>query len=176
MNAACGRMRGPRPLVATKAHDFGGRCMNTDDRERLLARFWAKVNKTPTCWLWTGSGTLDGYGQLYVDGRKNYVHRISYEIHVGRVPDGLVLDHLCRVRRCVNPAHLEAVTNRENVLRGAIPSSTVCVNGHERTAGNIDASRGWRECLLCKRNRDTKKNAIRSERRALSRARSGAGR
>lgn len=73
------------------------------------------------CWLWQGALNTKGYAVLSVGGRggrRHYAHRLSYEIHVGPIPAGLQIDHLCRVRRCVNPAHLEPVTNRENVLRG----------------------------------------------------------
>lgn len=83
-------------------------------RERL----WAKVVKTEDCWLWTGSRTTKGYGHLLVDGRFTQAHRLAYELEVGPIASGLVIDHLCRVRHCVNPAHLEPVTNRENLRRG----------------------------------------------------------
>ena len=91
------------------------------------------------CWLWTGSLDAAGYGRIYLGpevGRPGLAHRASYEMAVGPVPDGLVLDHLCRVRRCVNPAHLEPVTHRENVLRGEAPNIVlhrlgVCARGHD---------------------------------------------
>ena len=84
-------------------------------------RFWAKVKKTPTCWLWTG-GVLShkGYGMLmisYPPFRKGYAHRFSYEQAFGPIPTGTVIYHTCQVPGCVNPAHLEAVTYRERRLR-----------------------------------------------------------
>ena len=77
----------------------------------LYQRFWAKVNKTDTCWLWTAS-TLNGYGQIKAGGRFGKIllaHRVAYEMLVGPIPEGLQLDHLCRVTLCVNPKHLEPV-------------------------------------------------------------------
>jgi hypothetical protein len=86
-------------------------------RTAAIDRFWSKVEKDSEtgCWLWTAA-TTDGYGQLWVDGRMVYAHRYSYEYHVGPIPTDKQLDHTCRVRRCVNPRHLEPVTCRENVL------------------------------------------------------------
>lgn len=73
---------------------------------------------TTPCWVWTGAKQSAGYGALRVDGRVVLAHRHAYEQAVGPIPAGLQLDHLCRVTDCVNPEHLEPVTNRENVLRG----------------------------------------------------------
>jgi hypothetical protein len=83
------------------------------------------------CWLWLGS--LRGKGYSVYKGKAG--HRVSYEAFKGPIPDGLVIDHLCRVHSCVNPEHLEAVTNRENVVRGVNyiavnANKTHCVNGH----------------------------------------------
>jgi hypothetical protein len=109
--------------------------------------FWAKIEKTDTCWLWTGIDDGRGYGKVHrwVGGQRGTfaVHRISYEWAYGPIPAGLYIDHLCRVPRCVRPDHLEAVTNAENVLRGeGTPArnarKTHCHNGHllaERTVG-----------------------------------------
>jgi hypothetical protein len=87
-------------------------------------RFYDSIEPEPNsgCWLFALGGPR-GYGYLSVGGRggrRVLAHRFSYELHVGPVPEGLVLDHLCRVRRCVNPRHLEPVTQRENVFRGAV--------------------------------------------------------
>jgi hypothetical protein len=106
------------------------------------------------CWLWTGA-TTTGYGVLKVDGKRWLAHRWSYEQLVGPVPVGLQLDHLCRVRRCVNPAHLEPVTLRENVLRGVGPSAvnaakTECQNGHPfNDANTCITAVGNRRCREC---------------------------
>ena len=79
------------------------------------SRFEKKVKKTPGCWTWVGAIAKNGYGVFWLDRKNIYAHRFAY----GSVPDGMVIDHLCRNRSCVNPSHLEAVTQRENVLRGA---------------------------------------------------------
>lgn len=82
--------------------------------------FWDRVDKDGPggCWIWTGSVEGKGYGHPTIAGKKHPAHRLAYELLVGPVPEGLHLDHLCRVRRCVNPEHLEPVTSRENSLRG----------------------------------------------------------
>lgn len=82
-----------------------------------MSTFWSRVDKTDGCWLWTSTVVWNGYGQFRINNRRVYAHRFAYEQVVGPVPDGL--DHLCRNRRCVNPAHLEPVTRQENLRRGA---------------------------------------------------------
>ena len=122
-------------------------------------RFWPKVEITESCWLWTAGRVWNGYGRFKVAGRHVYAHRFAYELLDGPIPDGLQLDHLCRVRHCVNPAHLELVTNRENSLRGESFSAinaakTHCPQGHPLTPENLVPSalrRGSRACLICSR-------------------------
>ena len=83
----------------------------------MSARFWAKVNVQPTgCWLWTGA-QVKGYGRLRFGGRVQPAHRVAYEMMVGPIPSGLTLDHLCHVKACVRPSHLEPVTQAENLHR-----------------------------------------------------------
>ncbi len=122
----------------------------------LPERFWSKVEKTPTCWLWHGARSK-GYGQFSVNGKLIRAHRLAYEDTVGPIPAGLTLDHLCRVHACVNPTHLEPVDNRTNVLRGVGPSAlnarqTHCQYGHRFTESNIYWSPKGRLCRICKRD------------------------
>lgn len=84
-----------------------------------IDRFWSKVNKTDSCWIWTATLYDSGYGRFRYNNKWNKAHRIAYNFLVGEIPEGLELDHLCRVRCCVNPDHLEPVTHRENMVRGA---------------------------------------------------------
>lgn len=119
-----------------------------------ISIFWAKVDKTQTCWNWTGGLTFYGYGRFNIDNTRWPVHRLAYELLVGPIPDGLVLDHLCRNRRCVNPEHLEPVTGRENTLRGVGPSAesaraTHCPAGHEFTPENTKRLPKQRRCRQC---------------------------
>lgn len=123
-------------------------------------RFWAKVDASGDCWEWTAAITADGYGNFSMvrDGRKiyRYAHRLTYQSLVGEIPAGLVIDHLCRNRKCVNPAHLEPVTDRTNIRRGAaLPAiqarQTHCVNGHEFDDENtyVWAKEYHRSCRAC---------------------------
>lgn len=123
-------------------------------RPTVEERFWAKVEKTDSCWLWIASRGFGGYGRFY-PGRpaaSRAAHRVSYEWAKGPIPDGLELDHLCRVRECVNPDHLEAVTHAENVRRArAATAKDYCYRGHEFTPENTLIDRdGWRRCRECR--------------------------
>lgn len=125
-------------------------------------RFWSKVDKTDTCWLWTGTRTGKGYGRFKVNGRLVFAHRFAYELLVGPIPPGLQVDHLCRVRHCVNPAHLEPVTCKENIQRGETglargrqqQAKTNCPKGHPYDEGNTGWHRTGRYCRTCKRASD----------------------
>lgn len=93
-------------------------------RHDAEAIFWAKVAKASSCWIWGACLNEDGYGHARWRGRTRLAHVVAWEIARGQVPAGLELDHLCRNRACVNPAHLEPVTHAENVRRGALGTVT----------------------------------------------------
>lgn len=123
-------------------------------RVTLESKFWARINKTKSCWNWKGNKKSDGYGNIYHKGVFILAHRLSYEIHNGKIPKGLVIDHLCRNTRCVNPDHLEAVTTRENILRGEGVAAqnarkTHCKRGHEFTPDNIRKIKNGKACKTC---------------------------
>ena len=121
-------------------------------------RFMEKVSPEPTsgCWLWTARCGRTGYSVLWHDGKYVGAHRWAYEYFIGPVPPGMEVAHKCRVRSCVNPAHLEAVTHRENLMRGQGPSAlcsrkTHCVHGHPFDASNTIVVEGrGRLCRSCR--------------------------
>lgn len=129
-------------------------------RRQPIERFIEKTEALDNgCIEWTAYVGENGYGRFYVDGRGALAHRWSYQFHVGPIPDGLVIDHLCRNTRCVNPDHLEPVTNAENVLRGMGPLAaaargqavTHCPDGHPYDEANTYVGGHGRTCLTCKR-------------------------
>ena len=128
-----------------------------DYEQRALVRLRAKFieDAATGCWLWQNASTPPGYGVFYLWGKQTYAHRASYELHVGPIPEGLVIDHLCRNRRCVNPEHLEPVTQRINLLRGETHTArnaakTHCDNGHRYTeATTYRYANGTRRCRRC---------------------------
>jgi hypothetical protein len=128
------------------------KCYAESKKDNPVARFWPKVQKSDTCWLWTAAACPLGYGRFGVGGEVVLAHRFSYELHRGRIPDGLSLDHLCRTPRCVNPDHLEPVSQRENPLRGIRTNKATCRNGHPMIPENIAAwalRKGHKTCRLC---------------------------
>lgn len=149
-----------------------------NDPSISATKFMEKVSKDPTgCWLWTGSLDTPGYGTVGSDSRKWLAHRVAYRLFVGPIPDGLTIDHLCRVRHCVNPDHLEPVTNAENIRRGMSPSAinarkTHCTHGHEFTPENTRITPQGRKCRICVR-REKQGWEKRRQRRRKVRGRSG---
>lgn len=123
--------------------------------------FWAKVDKTRACWLWTGWTNPSGYGRLKVDGHMVFAHRIAYQEVRGAIPIHLELDHLCRVRRCVNPDHLEPVTHSENIARGNVGAfnraKSACPKGHAFDDRNTRMYMGRRYCRACSRERNARR-------------------
>lgn len=121
-----------------------------------MKAFWDRVAvlSEDECWIWRGALHSAGYGTL----GDRYAHRIAYELKVGPIPQGYDIDHLCRVRPCVNPKHLEAVTHRENVLRGESKNAknarkTHCIRGHDISAGSPNTyitPSGGRNCRACR--------------------------
>jgi len=128
--------------------------------------FWEKVQKGNDCWEWTGHHCAKGYGRCWFEGKVRQAHRVSYQMIVGEIPAGMTLDHTCRNRGCVNPAHVEPVTNKVNVLRGnSMPAQnhrkTHCAYGHEFTDENtyIRVNGAGRECRECRREYQRRKVA-----------------
>lgn len=134
-------------------------------------RFWSKVQKTDACWIWTACIGNHGYGVIG-KGRFGHflAHREAYELARGPIPEGLYVDHLCRVRHCVNPSHMELVTNKANILRGTSPSAinaikTHCIHGHSLDSAIIE-KRG-RRCRICTQARDRERARKQSESRKV---------
>lgn len=139
-------------------------------------RFLKKVRKTDSCWLWMGAragGKNKDYGYFRVGKKLAYSHRVSFRIYNGPIPEGFNIDHLCKNTLCVNPKHLEAVSQRENLLRGNTRNAinarkTHCLNGHEFTPENTywhGSSRTKRGCIHC---RDLRNNCKKARLRRLT--------
>lgn len=137
-----------------------------NNRTPLEERLWRRVGVASSgCWEWTGVLGGGGYGRIRVNGASAPVHRVAYELIVGAIPDGLQLDHLCRNRSCVNPAHLEPVTPRVNTLRGLSRQAinamkTHCSRNHPLSGDNLlvrgpnrTHPNGHRVCRECERMR-----------------------
>lgn len=132
--------------------------MTLELTRREMHRLVSKFVVGDGCWEWN-AGCNEGYGWFELRGRNRRAHAVVYEWLIGPVPNGLVLDHLCRNRACVRPDHLEPVTNQTNVLRGVGPaakfaSRTHCIRGHEFTPENTYYCKSWtqgsRGCRACR--------------------------
>ena len=134
--------------------------------ETAVERVFRKALPEPNsgCWLWDGV-LSDGYGATEVRGRQVKAHRFAYEALVGPVPQGLVLDHKCRTRCCVNPEHLDPVAQGENARRGEtgqhLAKRTHCPRGHEYSEDNTGRGsllqKNHRRCLTCHRESERKR-------------------
>lgn len=115
------------------------------------------------CWLWTLRKDRTGYGRISISGVGKHVHRVAYEVFVGPIPDELQIDHLCRVRHCANPAHMECVPQQVNIRRGMAgvhnANKTHCPQGHPYAGQNlIITSSGGRRCRVCQYDHARKGN------------------
>lgn len=138
-------------------------------------RFLEKVEKTDTCWLWTGFVDAKGRGRFRFNGKSVSAHRVAYEIFVGEIPAGLKVCHTCDIPRCVRPKHLFLGTQKDNMadckakgrIRNQHSGKVVCINGHPLTDDNVyvKPNDGGRACKECVRNRS--REYQRRKRRAL---------
>lgn len=115
---------------------------------------WKHIQLTPSCWFWKGSKTCNGYGQMSFAGKRHLAHRFVYELLEGKIPETADLDHLCRNRNCVNPAHLDYVSRRDNLLRGTLRNQnsdvTHCIRRHSFTVENTYLTKdNRRQCRIC---------------------------
>jgi len=137
----------------------------------MKAKILANITRDKNgCWVWNGY-TKGWYANISVDGKSKKAHRVSYEAFVGPIPDGKQIDHLCRNKSCVNPTHLEPVSQRENILRSdSMPAKNVlkthCYKGHEFTGENTYRDReGNRSCKACKKELNRLYKIMLAERR-----------
>lgn len=156
INAADGGRYTVPEVHPTKSHS-GRQFYKVQLSQLEIDRFWQFVEEADNgCWEWVGCVKSSGYG-IFSLGRRGTAfraHRVAWSILRGRLSDAQTLDHLCRNRRCVNPAHLDPVSNKENILRGESFSAknarkTHCQRGHEFTPENISEYRGKRRCRAC---------------------------
>lgn len=132
-----------------------------------------KIDPLTQCWIWKKSREKDGYGVVSLPGGTvGKAHRVSWEFRHGPIPAGLEIDHLCRVRECCNPDHLEATTHKENTLRGygvmALKARRdSCIHGHTYTSENTHTVKGARKCRTCDRERNRRVREGYAAKRAL---------
>lgn len=126
------------------------------DRLMMFFRHVQPGKGRGACWEWTGCQTSTGYGRFMVNRRGGPASRAAYTLLIGEIPVGLTIDHLCRNPSCVNPRHLEAVSMRENLMRGGSPSAhnarkILCKNGHKFDRRVFNKTKGsyMRQCSVC---------------------------
>lgn len=143
---------------------------------RLPLRFWEKAEVDEAgCWVWVAAKTAAGYGTFTVENKTYRSHRVAYQVLAGVIPDGLVTDHLCRVRACVNPAHLDVVTHQVNLLRGETRAAeqvrrTQCPKGHAFDEANTRYQGRKRRCRTCENHRTKMAKRLAKEARSLASA------
>jgi hypothetical protein len=153
-HCGCGEKTRIAPYNHTRSGTVAGeplRYISNHHRRKTVDEYYIEEDrgyKTP-CWIWTGT-TRHGYGRIYREGRLQEAHRWYYEQANGPIPEGLQINHLCRVPSCVNPDHLEPVTRAENVRRGYEANPvTHCRRGHEFTPENTILVPGGKMCRIC---------------------------
>jgi len=124
-----------------------------------MEKLFDNIDASGDCWQWTGAVSSHGYGSFRLQDKSKLPHRLVWELLVGEIPDGLVIDHLCRNTLCMNPDHMEPVTRLENNMRGANPryrtlKHKVCQRGHRYVGDNIDRRGKTNKCLTCKMEHD----------------------
>ena len=136
-----------------------------DAKDKVKKRFWAKVNKTDTCWMWVAYIGQQGYGKFRFNGRSTTAHRVSYEIHNGPIPNKLHVCHSCDVKQCVNPDHLWLGTAKDNMAdrdakgrggKNTNSKKTHCKSGHPFAGENLvlifSGDKKHRVCRICRAN------------------------
>ena len=138
------------PLILRSNHSHGGKLRFSSDEAKYNFLSRIDIQLQDQCWEWKGSCDAGGYGRLTWQGYIASAHRIMYQLTYGDIPQGLEIDHLCSNRKCVNPRHLEAVTHKTNVQRGANTTRTYCKHGHLYNDSNTRINnRGARTCKIC---------------------------
>lgn len=146
------------PVVRKTAFNKPKTALPVGEEESIKARLLPQIDESEGCWNWNGV-VSKGYGLIKIHSRSVRVHRLMYEVFIGPIPEGFVIDHLCKNKKCVNPDHLEAVTSRENTLRGdgitaKQARQKMCMRGHELPKFRS----GRRQCKKCAKDR--KRNGV----------------